>query len=320
MNGLRRGVGLIAAALAAGAGVMALAGLAGAGVLVSKRSVFGWLDAVNHFALLWLAFAALGAAGALALPRGRMRAAAMIAAAFAGLAFGIPATREFAAGAAQPRPERPTLRILTFNRWWDSAEQARQAAFIRASGADVVALQEVYGFEATAATLADAYPYQLLCGEGCDTAILSKRPFLDYGPEARPRWPGGSSLLWVRIMAPDGRPAGIATAHLYWPIPPWIQRAQRAQLSELLRPFGDELVLVGDFNLTPWAWTMRRLDAQLEPLTRRTHGLTTFPATWPAPVLALDQVYAGRGWRAARATRLPRAGSDHYPVLVELGR
>lgn len=319
MSALRRGIGFAAAALAGLAGLAALAGLAGAGVLVSRRSIFGWFDAVNHFALIWLALATVGALGALALPRGRARPAVVAAAALAGLTFGIPTAREFAAGAAQPRLEEPTLRILTFNRWRHTTEPARQAALIRASGADLAVVQETK-LDRTMKALKDVYPYQASCGKYCDTVILSKRPLLAHGPPGLLPWPGGSSLAWVRTTAPDGRPVVVATAHLYWPLPPWIHRAQQAQLSDLLRPFGDELVLVGDFNLTPWAWSMRQLDAAMAPMTRRTHGLVTFPATWPLPFLALDQVYAGRGWPRSQVTRLPSAGSDHYPVMVELGR
>src|SRR5262249_54835827 len=130
-----------------------------------------------------------------------------------------------------------------------------------------------------------------------------------------------TEFLWVRVMAPDGRPMTLATVHLFWPIPPWIQRGQRGHVAELVsRLRTDELVLTGDFNLTPWSFAMRRMDPTLKPLTRRTHGLPPFPAPWPAPSLARDQVFAAPAWKVVAIDRLPRAASDHYPVLVKLRR
>jgi endonuclease/exonuclease/phosphatase (EEP) superfamily protein YafD len=304
---LRRWAGLAGAALA-----LVAAGAAGIGLI---GAVWGWPDALNHFAPVWLCAAWIG--GLLArflLPPGKARARIVIAAALTVLVSGAPVMIEAARGASDQAPGPPGLTVMTFNRWWDSPESPRETAAIRASGADLVALQEADNFaDAAAAGLKDIYPHQLFC-DGCDTAVLSKRPFLATGR-------GRGDFLWARTTAPDGRPVTLATVHLFWPIPPWIQRRQRARLAANVAALPqDELVLTGDFNLTPWSFAMRSLDRSLKPLTRRTHGLMTFPATWPVPVLALDQVFAGPQWRSAIIRRLPRAGSDHYPLLVQLRR
>ena len=300
-------------ALAAGAGLVSAFGLVGA--------VWGWADALNHLAPIWLVCGWVGAAlVCLALPEGRLRTASLISAAVAVLFCGVPMVWEMArTGREAPPPAN--LTVLSFNRWWDSPDPPGQVAMIRASGADLVALQEANGFEAAAGSLRDLYPYQLFCGGNCDTAILSKRPILASGREASAQWPGGSKFLWARTTALDGRPVTLATLHPFWPIPPWIQRGQRGRIAELISALPlDETIVAGDFNLTPWSFAMRRMDATLAPLTRRSHGLLTFPASWPVPFLALDQVYAAPAWKTVSIERLPRAASDHYPVRVTFRR
>jgi endonuclease/exonuclease/phosphatase (EEP) superfamily protein YafD len=314
MSLARRAGAVVGVALAAGAGFATAVGLIGA--------VWGWADALNSFAPAWLV---AGWAGAglvvLSLAKGRLRTAALVCAAVAVVVNG--AALAFEMARTRPEAEAPgNLVVLTFNRFWRSPDQPGQIAMIRASGADLVALQEVDGFEpAIRAGLTDVYPYQVFCDPDCDTAVLSKRPLLATGQEAHSRWPGGLGFTWVRTTAPDGRPVTVATVHPYWPIPPWIQRGQRAHLAELIEPLArDELILVGDFNLTPWSWAMRKMDPTLAPLTRRTHGLVTFPANRLFPFLALDQVYAAPAWKTVEIRRLPGAASDHYPVRVELKR
>ena len=306
-------VGLLGAGLAGGTALAAAMGWVGA--------VWGWADAVNHFAPVWLAFALIGAVMCLAGLDGPARAVMLAVATVAILAWGMPIVFE-ARQAAKERTAGPaTLTILSLNLWWDTPHTDQQAGVIRASGADMVALQEANGFETAAQGLKDIYPYQFFCGKDCDTVILSRRPFLSNGRGGKDGQHRRGNFLWVQVQAPDGKPMTLATTHLYWPIPPWIQRNQRARVVELIKGFaGEDLVLTGDFNLTPWSFAMRGFDRALAPLTRRSHGLLTWPATAPLPILALDEVFATPAWKTVFIRRMPRAGSDHYPVLIGLKR
>jgi vancomycin resistance protein VanJ len=38
----------------------------------------------------------------------------------------------------------------------------------------------------------------------------------------------------------------------------------------------------------------------------------------PFPFLPIDQLFAGPGWAMRSVERLPRTGSDHYPLRVRL--
>ena len=311
---LARGLaGLAAACLAGGTALAAVLGWIGA--------LWGWADAVNHFAPVWLVLAVLAVVLALVGLEDGARRAVLTAAILAILAWGGPIAFELRAAARERTPGPPTLTILSFNRWWDTPHSELEVAAIRASGADLVALQEANGFEAAAQGLVDLYPHQFFCSPGCDTAILSKRPFLAKGRGGHDGLHKRGNFLWAQVEAPDGRPMTLVTTHLYWPIPPWIQRGQRERTVEMIKGFaGEDLVLTGDFNLTPWSFAMRGFDRSLAPLTRRSHGLMTWPATAPLPFLALDEVFATPVWKTVAIRRLPRAGSDHYPVLIQLRR
>ena len=85
------------------------------------------------------------------------------------------------------------------------------------------------------------------------------------------------------------------------------------------------LIVSGDFNSTPWSFSLKRQD-RLFGLERRTRAMATWPAgdfsrmhfAIPFPVLPIDHVYAGEGWRTVEVRRGPMLGSDHYPVIITL--
>ena len=92
------------------------------------------------------------------------------------------------------------------------------------------------------------------------------------------------------------------------------------RLQELMkgRP-REHVILVGDFNSTPWSFARRREETALG-LERRTRILPTYPANGPFGValLPIDHVYAGPGWGTVSINRGPRLGSDHYPIVAVL--
>lgn len=99
---------------------------------------------------------------------------------------------------------------------------------------------------------------------------------------------------------------------------PWISREQA--MSAILRAAGDDprAVILGDFNTPPESVWFREW---------RTRGFTLandgprrgFRETWAygLPLLTLDHVWLGPGWRALRCENL-RLGSDHLAVKVAL--
>jgi endonuclease/exonuclease/phosphatase (EEP) superfamily protein YafD len=298
-------------------GVLFLLGAALAVIGGLLGAVSPLLDWLNHLAPAWAVGALIGTLLCLAAPRPK-RPWLVGAGVVLTLAAAAPVLLE-ATTVTRPatRTVAPTLKVLTYNVYWYRPSEAAEA-LIAASGADVVALEEVDTHRDMLVRLRRLYPYQQLC-RYCDLAILSKTPFLAVGrsPSGRRR----RAVLWATVRAPDGRPATVGAVHLDWPYPS-DGEAPREHLAMLAGRWSDDPILVGDFNLTPWSFTLRRLDERLQPLTRRTRSLPTYASHVPGapPLLPIDHVYAAPAWRVVDLQRLPRTGSDHHPLLVELQR
>lgn len=303
----------------------ALLGLAGLGGWLS-----GWLDVVAAFAPVWLAISVLG--GALAWPTlGReMRRPALAAAAIGILANGLLMAPEFLrpTPVTPPAGLGPPLTVLTFNVWDENRQADATVDAIVGSNADIVTLQEFFGLSLDAQQrLFEAYPYRAGCPAGCDLVMLSKRPWLVGGPTSASHDPHDIAI-WGETTAPDGRPVDVLTLHYMWPLPPASQAWQRSVVADVVERLPKaNLIVAGDTNLAPWTAALKRQDAAFAPMTRRDKALFTWPALVarlgrpsPIAILPIDHLYAGAAWKTLAVTRLPRAGSDHYGVLVTLAR
>jgi endonuclease/exonuclease/phosphatase (EEP) superfamily protein YafD len=314
------------AEISAGAALAAGLGLGGA--------FNPWLDVLNQFAPIWLFAGLVGLLLTLVFTPAASGRAFVLWAAGVGIAASLvlilPDMLGSIADAFRPRPGPPALRLLTFNVWIDNVDVPGTVKTILAADPDVVTFQEANGhMRAGDAALLNVLPYRIPC-PGSDLAIYVRRPPLASGCELVRRFvgprPAFVAALWARVTARDGLPATVVTVHLPWPIPPGPQALETRGTAEVLGRFDPhDLVLTGDFNSAPWSFAMRHRDQQFRPLTRRTHGIFTWPArlgwrpSWFA-FLPIDQVYAGPGWRTAKVERLPLAGSDHFGLAVSLFR
>jgi endonuclease/exonuclease/phosphatase (EEP) superfamily protein YafD len=324
MRLVRAAVAVVLLTLAAGFAVWSFAALGGA---VSDR-----LDVLTHFAPLALAGALVTlVACRLLIRRGRLRRNASLLA-LAGVVWsGALMAPELLAAARPPAPpDGPTIRVVQFNVWGRNSDPAATAAWVLSTGADVVTMQETDGVAAedVVARLRRAYPHGAVCFEArCSLAVLSRWPVR--GAEVqRQHWsaPDAKALsgAWAEIRHPAGS-FTVLTTHYTWPTYVYAQEWQRRTLLSLVRPHRrEDLIVTGDFNLTPWSKALHEQDARLG-LERRTRALSSWPTAAsrigsPLPLLPIDHVYAGRAWRTVAVERGPRLGSDHYPVVVTLSR
>lgn len=219
-------------------------------------------------------------------------------------------------------PGTPQLRVVTHNVWERNADPAETAQAIVDARPDIVLLQEVGGnFRPMLAALRQHLPYATDCPARCDMAIFSRWPIDARGYRFRDAAGRkfGPGLAWAEI-APPGMPSfTVATLHYGHPSPPGPQARMRLELADAVHRIDPRsLIVAGDMNLTPWAAAMRAQDEALSPLVRMTRALPSWHK--PVPLLPIDHVYAGPGWGLVDARRLPATGSDHYPLLVILGR
>jgi endonuclease/exonuclease/phosphatase (EEP) superfamily protein YafD len=313
----------------------AILGLGGAGGFGPFRS--GWLDMLNILAPLWFLLCLSGLVMAhVALGPRRARTVLVMLAAAGLMISGAPILGEIMAlRPAASKGRAPVLTVLTFNAFDDNFMPSQAVSRILASGADLAAIQEPSALLPYSSALKAVYPYQSPCPGVCPVLLLSKRAprsaelihlaGTDFGPVAG-RGDGDVYVARMVVTGPDAKPVTLASTHFAWPLPPLPYRRQQQVLAHYLAGQDKQrLILTGDFNLPPWMFAMRRQDEALKPLRRLTRALPTWPAyvprlyiPLPIQLLPIDHIYVGKGWRLVRLSRLPRAASDHLPVLVEL--
>lgn len=302
--------------------VGAATGLACLGGLFSDR-----LDALTHWAPLWMACGVAGLALAVAVSRDDERKALVAAAAVGIAALVMLMTPELLS--TLHRPEKPaagaaTLKLIQFNLWAENHAPKETAAWILKQNADIVITEESGGAAwPILRALRKAYPYSIAC-RGCDTRIYSRWPIVDQ----HVFYDDGEGLVgaWATLRHPRGDFTVVGN-HFVWPIPAGKWQAQSRTLVRKVAPFPkDSLIVTGDFNSTPWSWSLRRQDKALG-LERRTRALASWPTgpfsrvvSAPFPILPIDQVYAGKAWKTVKVERGPNLGSDHRPVVVVLAR
>ncbi len=218
------------------------------------------------------------------------------------LALGTTAPLLVASGAEGP------LLLYTKNLLYRNSDLPALAADIRASAADVVTLQEVGQRNDVFLTmLLNDYPHQHLCrfSGWSGVAVLSKTPF-----EGAPQCSTHRGIAAARIVN-EGQAVWVASVHLPWPYP-YDHARSATSATTLLAQLEGPIVMGGDFNIFPWASSVRELrrvsQTRLARPLRPTYNLYGTP-------LFLDYVAAPGG---GRVTYRDRLGSDHLGVLAAL--
>lgn len=317
--------------------LFALVALGGAGEGALGAYAAGMMDVANSFLTIWLVLCVLGLICVAFALEARPARNNLVALALAGiLAAAAPIMSEqFNNSPLRPNASGAPLRVMQFNAFEGNFRPRLAVDTILGSQADIVTLQEPRKLLSQMERLRKVYPYHTPCPTYCAVLILSKTPASSYsaqelrGPSAGaiggPSY-GDVEVARMTLRAADGKPYTVVTAHYNWPIPPQPFSRGQMLLNEYLAKLDrDRLILTGDFNLTPWAFAMRRQDRAFAPLVRVTRNIFSWPAyvpriaaPMPLPFLPIDHIYAGPVWTASKVERLERAGSDHFPIAVDL--
>jgi endonuclease/exonuclease/phosphatase (EEP) superfamily protein YafD len=322
---------LVLVRLVAGALILAAAIPAVLAVLGFAVPLF---DLFNHLQLL-LFFGTLASVILGLLVFGRLRPMTWIAA----LGF-ISSAWTFAPewlAARIPHPAETgaqTITLMTHNVFGLNYDMQRVARVVAAENPDIIALQEYFPEQAGEldALLRPNYPYWVRCqgGKRANLGLYSRLPFdKEMASGDCPASPNGQRTAHIiaGFTLADGTRFSVMTTHLDWPFPIERQRDEFVEATATVKSLAGPLVLVGDFNSTPWSYALRGFAAETG-LTRETHGELTYPevVTVPyrisrdgiaaaIPFLPLDQVFA-RGVVVHDLHRGPPTGSDHLPIIV----
>lgn len=325
---------ILAAFVAAGylLASVVFAGIAIAGVL---GFLYPALDLFNHIQpVLFFGLLALLVASPIFVRFVSVRALVMTIAATGLVASAITYIPEFVSG-YQPNnasaASTPVYRLMTFNVFGRNEEPESVVTNIATVDPDIVALQE-YSPEVRRIIhplLAQTYPHFQYCagGQRAFVGLYAKLPFQPLDEDAC-----SSSIMStdrtariiVRFDVDNAPDFSLATTHNDWPAPVTRQAEQFATLGNALSTVEPPLILVGDFNSTPWSYALRSFVTEAG-LVRHTRNLPTFPKLWyylrdwrPTPaLLPIDHVMT-RGGIAIHDLRTGEAsGSDHLPIIVE---
>jgi endonuclease/exonuclease/phosphatase (EEP) superfamily protein YafD len=306
-----------AVAIALGAACL-IASLGAQGGRFSPR-----LDLLPHFAPFWLAGALLAAAYGLLLASSRLRMALVGLGAIGALASAALIVPELIRPIRPPAPrDAPRqIKLIQLNAWEHNADVKATVDWIASERPDIILIED------------DELPIRrAMEGRGfrytkgiSDVAIFSQVP-----PIRRPVTISEHDWHVLPTFARATFPVGdgdftVFAVHLDRPVDSDPKRPLEALATLLDRYERKRLIVAGDFNLTPWSFTLRRLDRRLQ-LERRDRAIFSWPAQLPlngrlvpaVPVLPIDHIYAGSAWRTVSLRRGPALGSDHYPLVVTL--
>ena len=252
-----------------------------------------------------------------------------------------------------PRPaasEATTIKVMTHNIFGLNYDMARVDAAIRAENPDIVALQEFFPEQAGLGDLLKArYPYFVRCqgGKRANLGLYSKFAFSEQMAAGEcpgnAQGPQRTAHIIAGFTLSNGTSFSLMTTHMDWPYPIERQRDEFAAAAQAANAIAGPLLVVGDFNSTPWSYTMKSFEAQTG-LTRETRNLVTYPElfTLPGraqkipflplepkvcegrcdtvllrtgPFLPLDQVFQ-RGLIVSELHAGQPTGSDHLPVVL----
>lgn len=228
------------------------------------------------------------------------------------------------------------LTVVSHNVAADNADPAATARDLAASGADVLALEEIteQGRGTYEKELAKAYRYHTVLGT---VGLWSRLPLshtrpvdiaTDYGPLAATK-PAAEKLTYNRALRTTVTtrqgPLAVYVAHLgsvrvnprvgFWTDSR--DRGAQALAKAVAAEPSRRVVLLGDLNGTMDDRAFTGLTSQLR--SAQEEAGAGFGFSWPArfPVERIDQILV-RGVRPNSAWVLPPTGSDHLPVAARV--
>ena len=272
-------------------------------------------DLFSHFRMHFIAVAAVAGVAMLTL-RLRFLVLLMGLCAVPVVISLIPGAFTSADAVAAPDGEA-SLKVVTFNTWFENDNWPAIETYLREEDADIVVMME-FGpsKQPLLEKLKPLYPHQKDCISigYCYLVLLSKLPFEAAGHKNK--WEG-PAYIWVRYGKELSGLTVIGT-HLSRPPFAGIQLRQMKNLARKAREMGERVVVAGDFNATRWSLMVGAFEAE-SGFTRLT-GQPTWPTYFLGmPQLGIDHIFISEGVRKlSEPASGQNAGSDHLPLSVHL--
>ena len=217
------------------------------------------------------------------------------------------------------------LRVATINIHTPNSDYKAILNYLTTYQPDVVMISEAE--PALIATIQEkmsrSYPYiydESMRGT-LGLALLSRQPFLD--TETIPLSDGHRRRLLRATIEWQDNPVTLYGIH---PLPPirsrWAE-SRNSELHTIQNMIADEagpLILLGDFNASPWAYPLRQLTAATD-LQHAALGLGIRPTWYLERVVfgaPIDHVFVSPDWAVNAYTIEGDINSDHTPVMADV--
>lgn len=226
------------------------------------------------------------------------------------------------------------IKLLNFNAYFRNKDSKGFLEYVSQEQPDVIVVEEFVGLgEDVERSLKSHYKYSgphITKPENETTNhpnyifIFSKFPFQlktfkhwDFGDRNPP-------MAHVELTIEDTK-IDLIAVHMHWPYNAKLKAQGLGWLSEYLKPLTNPVLLVGDFNLTPWS------DALLEfTSANKLKKFGTFERSWPSQTadiyipfaqFLIDHAFVRDNdkWKINkhRFEAGPSIGSDHLPMISE---
>ncbi|BAY12542.1 endonuclease/exonuclease/phosphatase family protein [Calothrix sp. NIES-2098] len=223
------------------------------------------------------------------------------------------------------------IRLLSFNINIQNNDNKEVINVVRNSHPDLALFLEVNrsAFDNLKAELKNTLPYTFR-SPGGGLAIFSRLPIQDVKADNF-NGKGGHNLIATLTL--DQQPIKLIGTH---PIVPVTRsnfhrrNLQLAALSDYIRELNQPLILMGDFNLTPWSPYYRRFINKTNLHNTRL-GFGILPS-WPRPAthvhlpswiiplinIPIDHCFVSKHFSVAQIYTGANANSDHAPLITDL--
>ncbi len=311
------------------------------------------LDALNHFQPIWFAGTFVGLLlGPVVFRKSAWRSTVIALAATGFLASAVIVVPEIVSSWLT-RPaihlDRPVIKLMDRNLFGQNDQMPEVAKAIEQENPDIITFQEYFTEQRNDLhpLIAQKYPFFVRCSgrKRAFLAIYSKTPFVLAPQTLCPTRfsPGNDDIarLVARFKDKSGQEFTVVTTQLNWPIQinplfrnglsiserltGTYERKTREwrELARAIDAIRGPLILVGDFNSTPWSYAMARFESETG-LKRQTRNLATYPKLlyWAGrwretlPVLPIDHLFSRGNIGVFDVVTGNPAGSDHLPLIA----
>lgn len=224
------------------------------------------------------------------------------------------------------------LKVITYNRHTSLITHQEMVDFIKAENPDIFFILEANDTHAKAVKndLRELYPYTLAFpkDDAFGMVAASKHPWKQkWKTFSQTKIKGVDNFLLIARIQPEGqKPVSFYALHAPPPLTPGRFAQRNAELDHAAtfinskhRDAGDNVILLGDWNITPYSPFFAKL-LESGGFKNQTTSRFFLP-TWPAQYYSLFQIPIDHMLHRGRMTLIekrlgPSLGSDHHAVVA----